>query len=153
MVGRAPFFYRMLLVLALPVIACAGSGPHPALASARTAANSAALVYETSEATALLLYRAEQQLIVDQAQREGWTQEQARAAVGLVRAWWEQVWAAFRGARSAHEALALAVEAADAAERAGKQPDIANLLQLAARVAEAERAVAALLAQAKAKQR
>lgn len=142
------------LALALQAVACGPKAQmmHPVVAAARETANGAALAIESAETTALLLYRAEQEQVLVRAKAAAWTTLQAKAELERVRLWWKPVWDAFHLARKAHAAVRASAQLAREAEVARIQPDIPQLLKVAAELGAVQDRIANLLTAARRRQ-
>jgi hypothetical protein len=80
-----------------------------ALDTAILTANLSAIVVESSQGTAVAIYRAEQLEALDFARDNNETRDQAKARIVDIRQRWAPVWVAFSRARTAHTALTDAV--------------------------------------------
>lgn len=101
-----------ILMAAIMFASCSTSGCSAAttqdivLRDATLSSNTNAALIEAMQSTALVMYRAEQEVQVSIAINKGETKDQAKSRVAIVRAQWAPVWDAFAKARLVHATLA-----------------------------------------------
>lgn len=96
------------LLLSLMLIGCGASAKDTAalvLRDATVSANATATMLETTQSLALIMYRTEQEIQIQQALSAGESKQQAVERVAKVRKQWLPVWDAFTKARVSYSLL------------------------------------------------